>query len=174
MKPTIKDIGAMLELLYGAYMRNKPDTLTMKMQVRVWHEYLNDYDVEIIKQAFDFEITHNKYLPTIADITNRIRKITIPSGLELWNLLEESAKQGSKTFAKLDKSSGEYVLQPTTFKEQFEKLPQVLKEYVKTPAGLKHFWEKEHNSFEKQQFMKDVEEIQNKLEVSHKLVIEGE
>ena len=94
---TKNEIVALFGLIDGAYRTEcKYDEESTKKQMQVWYEYLKDDDATIVRQALDYEITHSHYKPNIADIKERMRKMTTPAPVQMWNLLVESAKRGSK------------------------------------------------------------------------------
>lgn len=161
------EIAAMFEIIDGAYrVDRKPDGAVMKAQLNVWHEFFKDDDANLVRQALNHVITHSHYKPNIADIKTRMRKMTNPTPAQLWQVLIASAEAGSKTVFYVPSNRIQ-----TCFRAEFDKLPPVLQEYLGDWKALREFANTKHNSYERQQFLKEIHELQEKQE--EQLLLEG-
>ena len=148
------EIQAMFTRIDGAYRSDKVFTEEQtKIQLSEWYRLFKDDDSKTVAIALDYELTHNHFKPNIADIKGAMRKRATASATELWRELQSAAKRGSRLEYKNYKSRSHYT-------NEFEKLPPILKTYIRNAKGLKEFYETEHNTFDKKQFEKEIRELQ--------------
>ena len=95
--------------------------------IDLWFDMFRDDHKEIVILALhDLIATHDTYPPNIANVKNRIKEImqisnNEPTNDELWGMLVKAL------------SNSLYGSQ-----EEFKKLPQLLKDYVRSPAELRN------------------------------------
>jgi len=154
------EIQAMFTRIDGAYRSDKIFTAEQtKVQLAEWYRLFKDDESKTVAAALDYELTHNHFKPNIADIKGAMRRMTTASPAELWRTLQISADNGSK-----EEYDAEHYKTNTHYKDEFAKLPPVLKTYIGSAKGLREFYETDHNTFDKKQFEKEIQELQEASE----------
>lgn len=129
--------------------------------VSVWTEMFETDDVNLVKFALKELIeTHTGFPPDIAALKGKMREITQaaidkPTPEDLWLKLKTAAENGYYGA-----------------REEFEKLPPVLKRYVGSPATLKEYSMMSADTFNTVvhgQFLKQIKIIEDRQEFSEKL-----
>ena len=118
--------------------------------IDLWYEMLKDFNSKLIVLTVKHLISTFKYPPTIADIKSKAYELTnkeeTPS--ELWEKLAKAVRNGLYGY-----------------KEEFEKLPDEVKDFVKNPYQLKEMAMLDTDVFHtvtKGQFLKQVEILQKR------------
>ena len=154
------EIKAMFKLIDSAMrIESKTDAAALREQLETWYSFFKDDDPAAVRAALNYELTHNHFKPNIADIKGAMRKLTTASPAELWRTLQVAADNGSK-----ETYDAEAYKTNTHYKDEFAKLPPVLKTYIGSAKGLREFYETDHNTFDKKQFEKEIQELQEASE----------
>lgn len=129
--------------------------------VSVWTEMFEDDDVKLVKFALKELIeTHTGFPPDIAALKGKMREImqassNKPTPEDLWLKLKTAAENGYYGA-----------------REEFEKLPPVLKRYVGSPATLKEYSMMSADTFNTVvhgQFLKQIKIIEERQEFAERL-----
>lgn len=123
---------------------SKQETESM---VNLYQEMFKDNDYDVVSKAIVELIKTNEYLPSIATIKNKIYDMTHDDidNTDLWNKLVTAIGRSS------------YYAD-----EEFNKLPDILKQYIRSPHRLQEMATMDSdviNSVEKGIFMKQIENI---------------
>lgn len=123
---------------------NKQETESM---VSLYEEMFKDDDYNVVSKAIIDIIKTSEYLPTIATIKSKIYSTTHKEddNTELWSKLKDAIGRSS------------YYAE-----EEFDKLPDILKKYVRSPYRLQEMASMNSdviNSVEKGIFMRQIENI---------------
>lgn len=135
----LKETGAMLEqikMAYPSFMREfTPEKMTGA--VKVWHRYLKNEDAHTVSAILDEYIETSPYPPSIADIKQKIKRMSLPSKEDLWRELVTAAKRSGGTgYA----PAGEGKSRRIYYKdEEYKGLCEPLKRYVGSGDGLADF-----------------------------------
>lgn len=125
---TREETASMLTILKTAYpsfyskMKSRDGELTLEL----WSEMFRNDPVEIVKFAlYKLIEVHNGFPPDIADVKAKVREIISastgePTDEELWLILKKAIEKGIYGA-----------------KEEFEKLPPVLKRYCGSPETIR-------------------------------------
>lgn len=119
-----------------------------KETLELWLSFFNDDNIDEFRLAINEHIKTNSKFPTIAHIKNKMFELTHKeqySNDELWNTLVKALGRSS------------YYAE-----EEFEKLPDLVKRYVRSPQQLQELARIDSDiihSVEKGQFMKQIEKI---------------
>ena len=160
---TREEVTNMLRLLKVTYpaFYSKMKRNDLILIVDMWSEMFKDDDANIVKYALkELIATHNGYPPDIAALKNKIKEICLtasgePTNEELWLMLKKAV------------SNGYYGA-----KEEFEKLPPVLKRYVGSPHTLTELACIESDTFDTVthgQFLKQINAIKEREEYSKRM-----
>lgn len=119
-----KEILSMLSILKSAYPNFYRNITKQEAEqtVNLYEEMFKDYDSRIVLLAVKELINSYEYPPTIATIKNKIYSllnINEESDLDLWERLLKAIRNG--TYGS---------------KKEFELLPQIIKDYLKSPYQL--------------------------------------
>ncbi len=143
------EILLMLSILKKAYPSYYKDITKQEAEdiVEFYQEMFKDDDSELVVIALKEVINTSEYPPTIATIKNKIYSLTHKEddNSELWNKLKNAIGRSS------------YYAE-----EEFNKLPDILKQYVKSPYRLQEMASMDSdviNSVEKGIFMKQIENV---------------
>lgn len=150
---TKKEILMMLNLLKVAYPNfyknfNKEET---EDTVILYETMFKEFDGQIVLLAIKELINTFKYPPTIADIKEKIYQITNKedkSDSELWECLLKAIRNGNYGS-----------------KEEFEKLPDIVKEYVRNPQQLQEMAQMDSDTIHsvvKGQFLKQIANLKQR------------
>ncbi len=118
-------VMAILQVAYPAFY-GKKSAEEKRAAVSLWAELLKEYDCRLVMAAVKELIkTHSGYPPDIAAVVERIEGIKDAAGgqetnEELWLRLKQAV------------SNGYYGAE-----EEFQKLPEVLKQYLRSPSQLR-------------------------------------
>ena len=154
------EIKAMFKLIDSAMrIESKTDAAALREQLETWYSFFKDDDPAAVRAALNYELTHNHFKPNIADIKGAMRKLTTASPAELWRTLQIAADNGSK-----EEYDAEHYKTINHFKDEFAKLPPILKAYLGSVKSLKEFYGTDHNTFDKKQFEKEIKELQEATE----------
>ena len=160
---TREEVTNMLRLLKVTYpaFYSKMKRNDLILIVDMWSEMFKDDDANIVKYALkELVATHSGYPPDIAALKNKIKEICLtasgePTNEELWLMLKKAV------------SNGYYGA-----KEEFEKLPPVLKRYVGSPHTLTELACIESDTFDTVthgQFLKQINAIKEREEYSKRM-----
>lgn len=161
---TREDTKVILEILKAGYpiFYKNMDIKQMTNITNLWSEMFENDDVNIVKVAVK-ELIQIKtdFPPSIADIKQKIYNLTTETRTpaELWNCLQKALKNG---------------IYGAT--EEFEKLPEEVKMFVKNPAQLKEMAQMDSdvvNSVTKGQFLKQIEVIQARIKEDKQMLPEA-
>ena len=137
---------------------NKQDGLNT---IALYQEMFANCDIKLVAIAVKELINSFKYPPTIADIKNKMYELTCQdeaSASELWDKLLKAVRNGFY---------GAEV--------EFEKLPEEVKEFVKSPSQLRELSQLPSdvvNSVVKGQFLKQIELIKQKQKSENMMLSE--
>lgn len=123
----------------------------IESMVNIYEEMFKDDSYDIVSKAIVELIKTFDYLPSIATIKNKIYDLTHESvdNTDLWDKLVNAIGRSS------------YYAE-----EEFNKLPNILKQYVKSPYRLQEMASMDSdviNSVEKGIFMKQIENIKEQV-----------
>ena len=153
-------ILALLRASYPAFY-SKFGKSELEGIANLWTEMFEHDDFNIVKCALKELISsHSGYPPDIAALKNKIKEICLtasgePTNEELWLMLKKAV------------SNGYYGA-----KEEFEKLPPVLKRYVGSPHTLTELAYIESDTFDTVthgQFLKQINAIKEREEYSKRM-----
>ena len=137
---------------------DKEETL---QTVELYQEMFNGCDIRIVLLAIKELINSFKYPPTIADIKNKMYELTNTndtSPTELWDKLLTAIRNGTY---------GAEV--------EFEKLPDIVKEFVKSPSQLREMASMDSDvihSVVKGQFLKQIENLKERIKTRNMMLPE--
>ena len=160
---TRDDTVIILGILKTAYPNFYKDMKKDEMYntIDLWNEMFEMDDVNLVKVAVKEYIQTGTFPPSIAEIKNKIYKLTNreTTPAELWNCLQKALKNGIYGS-----------------EEEFEKLPAEVKAFVKNPAQLKEMAQMNSdvvNSVTKGQFFKQIEVIQARIKEDKQMLPEA-
>lgn len=94
-RETLK-IMAVLKAAYPRYYQNAPEE-DIRQAAALWETMLKDESYEVVSKAVKALIATEKFVPTIADVIEKIRLVTSPPALgevEAWALVKRAIKNG--------------------------------------------------------------------------------
>ena len=112
-------------ILKAAYPRYYEDQKLAQQAVNLWADMFADDPVGVVVLAVKALIATNKFVPTIADVKEKIQELTAKtqmSELEAWGYIAKAIKNGY------------YGAQA-----EFDKLPPILQKLVGSPAQLREW-----------------------------------
>ena len=150
---TKKEILMMLNILKIAYPNfyKNVDKEEIEDSVNLYEVMFKDFDGKIVLLAVQELINTFKYPPTIADIKEKIYQITNvkdKSASELWDCLLKAIRNGNYGA-----------------EEEFKKLPEIVKEYVRNPQQLQEMARMNSDDIHtvvKGQFLKQIENLKQR------------
>lgn len=89
-------IMAVLKAAYPRYYQNAPEE-ELRQAAALWETMLGEYPYELVAKAVKALIASEKFVPTIADVIEKIQLITSPAALgevEAWGLVKRAIKNG--------------------------------------------------------------------------------
>lgn len=127
----------------------------------LWSEMFQDDDINLVKVAVKELIQTLKFPPTIADIKQKMYELTNQETLptDLWASLKKAI------------SNSAYHSE-----EEFEKLPEECKIFVRDPRQLKELSQNDaeiNNTVVKGQFLKQIETIQKRIKEDKQMLPEA-
>lgn len=138
---------ALLKILKTAYQRFYADMTREEAEntINLWVDMFAHEDPQLVINATKDLINSFKYPPTIADVKERMYKITHANeddNMEMWNAIKRAIRNSSYNSV-----------------EEFERLPDMCKKFVGTPMQLREWAiDPEYNDgVIKGQFLKQVE-----------------
>ena len=147
------DVLKMLNILQVTYPNFYKGFSKQELQeaVSLYQEMFKDDDSKLVFIALKEVINTSEYPPTIATIKNKMFNMTHKENdnTDLWNKLKNAIGRSS------------YYAQ-----EEFDKLPEILKKYVRSPQRLQELASMDSdliNSVEKGIFMKQIENIKQQV-----------
>lgn len=160
---TREDTAKVLLILNAAYpaFYSKFSDKEIGGIIDIWAEMFEDDDVNIVKYALkELIATHTGFPPDIAALKGKIKEVVYasvdkPTHEELWVMLKGAAENGYYCA-----------------KEEFEKLPPVLKRYVGSPSTLKDYSlmsAETFNTVVHGQFLKQIKVIEDREEYAQRL-----
>lgn len=160
---TIDETKMILGILKTAYPNFYKEMSKQEMLnvVDLWADMFKNDNSKLVTVAVKELINSFQYPPTIADIKNKIYNLTneekTPS--ELWDRLQKAISRGIYHS-----------------EEEFEKLPEEVKEFIRSPKQLKELAMMDSDvvhSVTKGQFFKQIEVIQKRKEEDKKMLPES-
>ena len=149
------DVLKMLNILQVTYPNFYKGFSKQELQeaVNLYQEMFKDDDSKLVFVALKEVINTSEYPPTIATIKNKMYNMTHTNdnNTELWNKLKNAIGRSN------------YYAQ-----EEYDKLPNILKDYVRSPNRLQEMASMDSdviNSVEKGIFMKQIENIKQNYRV---------
>lgn len=124
--------------------------------VNLWERMFSNDDYQIVMLALEALIArHSGYPPDIAALRKQIRDMSVasfgePTDEELWHMLQQAAANGCYNY-----------------RQEFEKLPPILRRYLGVPEQLREFAMMDENTFNtvaKGQFLKQIGNIRERQE----------
>ena len=148
-----KEILMMLSLLKTAYPSFYKNIVKEEAEevIKLYELMFSDENFEIVLLAVKELIKTFKYPPTIADINEKIyqlKNIENKSNSELWDSLLKAIRNGSYGSV-----------------EEFNKLPEIVKEYVGSPTQLQEMAQMDSDvihSVVKGQFLKQIDNLKQR------------
>lgn len=139
----------MLKVAYPRFYANMTKD-EAENTLNLWFDMFKDDNPKLVICAVKKLITELQFPPTIADVKQAMYKLTddTETPIELWNALAKAVRNGLYGY-----------------KEEFEKLPDDVKAFVKTPIQLKEMAIMDSDTFHtvtKGQFLKQVEIVQKR------------
>ena len=144
-------ILAILTATYPTFYKDMKDE-EMDGVIEIWAEMFKDCDYRLVSLAVKELINSYEYPPTIATIKNKMYELTNTndtSPTELWDKLLTAIRNGTY---------GAEV--------EFEKLPDIVKEFVKSPSQLREMASMDSDvihSVVKGQFLKQIENLKERI-----------
>ena len=132
-KETAK-IMAVLQVAYPRYYRGISDD-EARRTVTLWDSMLKDYSYDLVSKAVKALIATEKFVPTIADVIEKIQLITKPeqmSEIEAWGLVRKAIRNGTYHA-----------------KEEFDKLPIDIQNAIGNFETIREWAMTELEGFEK-------------------------
>ena len=124
--------------------------------VNLWERMFSNDDYQIVMLALEALIArHSGYPPDIAALRKKIRDMSVasfgePTDEELWHMLQQAAANGCYNY-----------------RQEFDKLPPILRRYLGVPEQLREFAMMDENTFNtvaKGQFLKQIGNIRERQE----------
>ena len=150
-----EDVAKILAILKIAYPNFYKDTKGEEIEstVQLYQEMFSDCDAGFVAIAVKELINTFQYPPTIADIKNKMYDLynrdDDKSPSELWDILLRAIRNGAYGYL-----------------EEFEKLPNEVKEFVRRPEQLKELALMDSNTIHsvvKGQFLKQIDIIKRRI-----------
>lgn len=113
---------AVLKTAYPRYYAGKSES-EQREAWNLWHMMLGEYEYGVVAAAVKALIATLKYPPTIADVTEKIRMLTVPEGMdesEAWNYVRKAVRNSLYNAG-----------------EEFDKLPEECRAVVCAPEQLR-------------------------------------
>ena len=112
---------------YPRFYQTTQSNEDVNTTINLWYELFKDDNLEIVKRAVLSLVNKLEFPPTIADVRKEIEKLVgtatnEPTAIEEYNAIRQAIK-----------SSGYYSV------ENFEKLPEIAKQFVGSPSQLKEW-----------------------------------
>jgi len=150
---------AYLKVAYPNFYKNM-SRQEAEETINLYQEMFPDCDISIVTVAVKEWIQKEKFPPTIADIKQKIYDLTTEkrTATDLWNELVSAIKNGNYGA-----------------KEEFEKLSDEVKAFVREPAQLKEMASMKSDtihSVTKGQFFKQIEVIQARIKEEKQMLPE--
>lgn len=128
--------------------------------IALYQKQFSDYDSRLVMVAVEELIGSNTFPPSIAEIKNKIYSLTSRETLptDLWASLKKAI------------SNSAYHSE-----EEFEKLPEECKMFIKNPRQLKELSQNDseiNNTVVKGQFLKQIETIQKRIKENKQMLPE--
>ena len=144
-------ILSILKVSYPNFYKNMTKS-DAENTIALYQEMFEDCNINLVAIAVKELINSYEYPPTIATIKNKMYELTNAkkdvSGSDLWNCLLNAIRNGYYGA-----------------NEEFEKLPEIVKEFVKSPIQLRELSEMDSsviNSVVKGQFLKQIENLKER------------
>ena len=141
-KDEIKKTIAYLRTAYKGFCED----MDLTAVINIWHDQFKEEDVHVVWEATRNYTRSSEYPPTIAGIYEQINLIKQEqTDADMWELISKAARNSTYGSA-----------------EEFEKLPDVCKKFVGSPAGLKDLGQLDAGTLQtvvKSQFIKTAPKI---------------
>ena len=153
----INETNQMMIVLETAYPQSYKGMSPTQAENTVvfFHSFFKDYEIELVVQALKNYIKSNKYSrcepgAMVAGIQEQIDLImsTDDTAIELWNAVSRAARNGLYGY-----------------QEEFDRLPQVCKTWLRVPEQLREFAMMDSDildSVVKGQFLKTIKEVKDR------------
>ena len=160
---TKDDTAVILGILKTSYPNFYKDMSKNEMYnvLDLWSEMFADDDLDLVKVAVKALIQTLKFPPTIADVKQKMYDLTSKEILptDLWASLKKAIRNSAYNSV-----------------EEFEKLPEECKMFVKSPSQLKELSQNDseiNNTVVKGQFLKQIEAIQKRIKEDKQMLPEA-
>lgn len=172
---TGNEIIAILNIINTAYPRFTSGMTEneKRAQVQLWQMMFANDDSQTVLEAVKTHIVTSKYFPSIAEIRAIIRESTMNKPYDLLNLLIDCGRESLRET--IDYLSDNNYVTYSNAKKAFEKLPEELRRYVKTPTGLQEWcrmYESDRATLTKN-FMKEIVVVQEQMDAEKVLQLNG-
>ena len=152
-------ILSILKISYPNFYKNMTKS-DAENTITLYQEMFGDCNINLVVIAVKEVINSYEYPPTIATIKNKMYELTNAkkdvSDSDLWNCLLKAIRNGYYGA-----------------NEEFEKLPEIIKEFVKSPTQLKELSEMDSsiiNSVIKGQFFKQIENLKERAKFNQMML----
>lgn len=160
---TREETSSVLSVLKATYPNYYKDLNVTEMteMVDIWSELFVDDDVNLVKVSLKELLKTCKFPPTIADIKQKMYDLTTQETLptDLWDSLKRAISNSAYNSV-----------------EEFEKLPEECKMFIKTPQQLKELSQNDsevNNTVVKGQFLKQIEIIKARIKDEKQMLPEA-
>ena len=131
---TREETQKILMVIQAAYPNYKPQDKSLT--VNTWNEMLSDYSYQQVSAALKAYITSDKsgFAPGIGQIISKVNMLSKPQELnemEAWSLVSKALRNGNYGAV-----------------EEFEKLPETVKEAVGSPENIRNWATSEYETIE--------------------------
>ena len=153
-----------VNVAYPQFTRNMTQE-ERKAQLILWYEMFRYDDARVVGEAIRRHILLEKFPPSIAEIRTNIREQTLPSPSELYDTLLDKGKKSIRD--ELVAIEGDTYKVKSLKTEAFDELPAELKEYVKTPDGLRNWyrdWKFDHETA-RNKFLREIQRSREEMEI---------
>lgn len=175
MNVTKKNIVEMVGVIKAnyPYTYKDVDNNSMSLMVETWYSSLSKYDKRVVDLAFKMAIEKSKMPPTLADILEKIEKMTNVNertDTELWEILAETVEKANDcayyfNFGLIEdngKTQGENARD--RFDKLWEDLLPELKDYCGNKNGLLSLTDTDL-SFEKGRFLRTIPTLRERQRI---------
>jgi len=173
----VEKIGQIVATLTSIYPTHF-DKVDMGITTKIWNKLLTPYTDEEVSSALWLVLEKCTYPPTPAEIINEIKKAKMPNKTEEWAKLVKTLRKVEDLEYKLQftavmsngKTQGQIAREQID--DEFNKLSPTLKSYVGSVGELRRLardCDDESLKYEKNKFMKIIDDIQDTVDARLKL-----
>lgn len=154
-----------IQMAYPKFTQNLDEQRMLKM-TDVWHAFFKDEDAGAVAAILEDYINTSPFPPSIADIKQKLKRLSLPTMEDLWTELVEAGRVSyGVEYVASDDGRGWKKVRNSEL--EYRKLSEPLKRYVGSGEGLEEFDQKRRKSalLAREIFDRRMEQILDECEV---------